>query len=71
VPLVSVHERGHATLGTHLTEIWKMIGSTFKVGGQVGPPVHVLASMASAVVALLSGRTAPGRRKPAAEPAVR
>jgi Castor and Pollux, part of voltage-gated ion channel len=57
VLLVTVHERGRATLGTHLIEIWKMIGSTFKVGGQVGPPVYVLASVASAVVALLFAST--------------
>jgi Castor and Pollux, part of voltage-gated ion channel len=57
VLLVTVHERGRATLGTHLIEIWKMIGSTFKVGGQVGPPLYVLASVASAVVALLFAST--------------
>ena len=54
---VSSQPERHATLVTHLTEIWKMIGSTFKVGGQVGPPMYVLASVCSAVVALLFAST--------------
>jgi hypothetical protein len=45
------------TFANHITEMWKYIGATFKVGGQVGPPVYVLASMAGAVVALLFAST--------------
>src|SRR5579859_2300697 len=43
--------------GSRLTEMWKIIGSTFKVGGQVGPAGYVLASIASASVALLFAST--------------
>src|ERR1700677_325457 len=57
VLLVSTRKEHDATLRTHLVEIWKMIGSTFKVGGQVGPPIYVLGSIGSAVVALLFAST--------------
>src|SRR5580698_8176109 len=55
--LVRYKYPGHATLVVHATEVWKMVGSTFKVGGQVGPPLFVLASVAGAVVALMFAST--------------
>jgi len=55
--LVRYKYRGRATLAVHATEVWKMVGSTFKVGGQVGQPPFVLASVAGAVVALLFAST--------------
>jgi hypothetical protein len=55
--LVRYRYPGHASLVVHLLEVWKMVGSTFKVGGQVGPPVFVLASVAGAVVELLFAST--------------
>jgi Castor and Pollux, part of voltage-gated ion channel len=55
--LVRYKYPGRATLVVHAVEVWKMVGSTFKVGGQVGPPLFVLASVAGAVVALLFAST--------------
>ncbi|HEY1625971.1 MAG TPA: potassium transporter TrkA [Streptosporangiaceae bacterium] len=57
VVLVRYKYPGHATLAVHAVEVWKMVGSTFKVGGQVGPPLFVLASVAGAVVELLFAST--------------
>jgi Trk K+ transport system NAD-binding subunit len=45
------------TLANHLTAMWQYIGSTFKVGGQLGPPGYVLTSVAGAVIALLFAST--------------
>jgi Castor and Pollux, part of voltage-gated ion channel len=40
-----------------LTGMWQIIGSTFKVGGQVGHPAFVVARIMDAVVALLFAST--------------
>lgn len=45
------------TLVNHLTAMWQYIGSTFKVGGQLGPPGYVLTSVVGAVIALLFAST--------------
>jgi len=45
------------TLVNHLFAMWQYIGSTFKVGGQIGPPVYVLTSVTGAVIALLFAST--------------
>ena len=55
--LVRYKYPGRATLHVHAIEVWKMVGGTFKVGGQVGPPVFVAASVAGAIVALLFAST--------------
>ena len=55
--LVRYKYPGRATLVMHAVEVWKMVGSTFKVGGQVGPPLFVAASVAGAVVELLFAST--------------
>lgn len=55
--LLRYDPRIRPTFANHVTEMWKYIGATFKVGGQVGPPVYVLASMGGAVVALLFAST--------------
>jgi Trk K+ transport system NAD-binding subunit len=55
--LVRYKYPGRATLALHAIEVWKMVGGTFKVGGQVGPPLFVLASVAGAIVALLFAST--------------
>ncbi|MFF0000182.1 CASTOR/POLLUX-related putative ion channel [Streptomyces avermitilis] len=36
-----------------LTAVWKTVGQTLKIGGEVGPPVYVLLSVLLAMVALL------------------
>jgi Trk K+ transport system NAD-binding subunit len=55
--LVRYKYPGRATLHVHAIEVWKMVGGTFRVGGQVGPPVFVAASVAGAIVALLFAST--------------
>lgn len=47
----------HPGLTSRLTEMWKIVGSTFKIGGQVGPPGYIMASIAGASVALLFAST--------------
>ncbi|MEU9232498.1 CASTOR/POLLUX-related putative ion channel [Streptomyces subrutilus] len=42
-----------ATLSGRLTAVWVSVGQTLKIGGAVGSPVYVLASVALALVALL------------------
>lgn len=42
-----------ATLSDRLTAVWVSVGQTLKIGGTVGSPLHVLASVALALVALL------------------
>ncbi|WP_405527707.1 NAD-binding lipoprotein [Streptomyces avidinii] len=47
-------DRGAApTLSGRLTAVWVSVGQTLKIGGAVGPPLYVLASVALALVALL------------------
>ncbi|MFD7258313.1 NAD-binding lipoprotein [Streptomyces sp. NPDC059874] len=41
------------TLSGRLTAVWVSVGQTLKLGGAVGSPLHVLASVALALVALL------------------
>ncbi|MCX4695733.1 NAD-binding lipoprotein [Streptomyces sp. NBC_01408] len=41
------------TLSGRLTAVWVSVGQTLKIGGAVGPPLYVLASVALALVALL------------------
>jgi ion channel POLLUX/CASTOR len=55
--LVRYKYPGQASLKVHAIEVWKMVGGTFKVGGQVGPPLFVLASVAGAIVELLFAST--------------
>ncbi|MDX3537470.1 NAD-binding lipoprotein [Streptomyces sp. MB09-01] len=42
-----------ATLSGRLTAVWVSVGQTLKIGGAVGSPVYVLASVTLALVALL------------------
>ncbi|MEV7589751.1 NAD-binding lipoprotein [Streptomyces sp. NPDC089922] len=42
-----------ATLAGRLTAVWVSVGQTLKLGGAVGSPLYVLASVALALVALL------------------
>ncbi|MBT2468884.1 NAD-binding lipoprotein [Streptomyces sp. ISL-66] len=42
-----------ATLSGRLTAVWVSVGQTLKIGGAVGSPLYVLASVALALVALL------------------
>lgn len=42
-----------ATLAGRLTAVWVSVGQTLKIGGAVGSPLHVLASVSLALVALL------------------
>ncbi|MCX4783509.1 CASTOR/POLLUX-related putative ion channel [Streptomyces sp. NBC_01264] len=42
-----------ATLSGRLTAVWVSVGQTLKIGGAVGSPLHVLASVSLALVALL------------------
>ncbi|MFJ9767004.1 NAD-binding lipoprotein [Streptomyces erythrochromogenes] len=41
------------TLSGRLTAVWVSVGQTLKLGGAVGPPLYVLASLTLALVALL------------------
>ncbi|MFG2748481.1 CASTOR/POLLUX-related putative ion channel [Streptomyces xanthophaeus] len=41
------------TFSGKLTAVWVSVGQTLKIGGAVGPPVYVVASVALALVALL------------------
>ncbi|MFE1412076.1 NAD-binding lipoprotein [Streptomyces sp. NPDC085524] len=41
------------TLAGRLTAVWVSVGQTLKIGGAVGSPLHVLASVTLALVALL------------------
>ncbi|MEU9300159.1 NAD-binding lipoprotein [Streptomyces sp. NPDC048269] len=41
------------TLSGRLTAVWVSVGQTLKIGGAVGPPLYVLASVSLALVALL------------------
>ncbi|MDD9379397.1 NAD-binding lipoprotein [Streptomyces sp. ZAF1911] len=41
------------TLSGRLTAVWVSVGQTLKIGGAVGSPLHVLASVSLALVALL------------------
>ncbi|QES51370.1 NAD-binding lipoprotein [Streptomyces venezuelae] len=42
-----------ATLSGRLAAVWASVGQTLKIGGALGSPVHVLASVSLALVALL------------------
>ncbi|NUK19901.1 CASTOR/POLLUX-related putative ion channel [Streptomyces lunaelactis] len=42
-----------ATLSGRLTAVWASVGQTLKIGGAVGSPLYVLASVSLALVALL------------------
>ncbi|MFG2985105.1 NAD-binding lipoprotein [Streptomyces sp. NPDC048258] len=42
-----------STLSGRLTAVWVSVGQTLKIGGAVGSPLHVLASVSLALVALL------------------
>lgn len=42
-----------ATLSGRLTAVWVSVGQTLKIGGAVGSPIYVLASVSLALVALL------------------
>ncbi|MGR4881213.1 NAD-binding lipoprotein [Streptomyces sp. LARHCF249] len=51
--LVWADRSAPATLSGRLTAVWVSVGQTLKIGGAVGPPLYVLASVALALVALL------------------
>ncbi len=51
--LVWADRSAPATLSGRLTAVWVSVGQTLKIGGAVGSPVYVLASVALALVALL------------------
>jgi hypothetical protein len=42
-----------ATLSGRLAAVWVSVGQTLKIGGAVGSPLYVLASVSLALVALL------------------
>ncbi|MFG2874566.1 NAD-binding lipoprotein [Streptomyces sp. NPDC048337] len=51
--LVWADRTGPTTLSGRLTAVWVSVGQTLKIGGAVGPPLYVLASVTLALVALL------------------
>ncbi|MET9468617.1 NAD-binding lipoprotein [Streptomyces sp. NPDC006544] len=51
--LVWADRAAPATLSGRLTAVWVSVGQTLKIGGAVGSPVYVLASVSLALVALL------------------
>lgn len=53
VVLVWSDRAAPATLAGRLTAVWVSVGQTLKIGGAVGSPLHVLASVSLALVALL------------------
>ncbi|MEV6951004.1 NAD-binding lipoprotein [Streptomyces sp. NPDC051183] len=53
VVLVWSDRAAPATLAGRLAAVWVSVGQTLKIGGAVGSPVHVLASVSLALVALL------------------
>ncbi|MFG2722118.1 TrkA C-terminal domain-containing protein [Streptomyces sp. NPDC048416] len=53
VLLVRTDRRPPATLTGQLVAVWVSVGQTLKIGGAVGPPLYVLASVLLALVALL------------------
>ncbi|MFD9354684.1 NAD-binding lipoprotein [Streptomyces sp. NPDC060031] len=53
VVLVWSDRAAPATLAGRLTAVWVSVGQTLKIGGAVGSPLYVLASVSLALVALL------------------
>ncbi|MFD3761535.1 NAD-binding lipoprotein [Streptomyces sp. NPDC058622] len=53
VVLVWSDRAAPATLSGRITAVWVSVGQTLKIGGAVGSPLHVLASVSLALVALL------------------
>ncbi|MGP3689579.1 CASTOR/POLLUX-related putative ion channel [Streptomyces sp. IBSNAI002] len=53
IVLVWADRSAPTTLSGRLTAVWVSVGQTLKIGGAVGSPVYVLASVALALVALL------------------
>ncbi|MER0443685.1 NAD-binding lipoprotein [Streptomyces sp. Edi4] len=53
VLLVCTDRRSPATLTGQLVAVWVTVGQTLKIGGAVGSPLYVLASVLLALVALL------------------
>ncbi|MGW7437008.1 CASTOR/POLLUX-related putative ion channel [Streptomyces sp. NPDC054849] len=51
--LVWADRAAPTTLSGRLTAVWVSVGQTLKIGGAVGPPPYVLASVTLALVALL------------------
>ncbi|WP_412075949.1 CASTOR/POLLUX-related putative ion channel [Streptomyces xanthophaeus] len=51
--LVWADRTAPTTPSGRLTAVWVSVGQTLKIGGAVGPPLYVLASVALALVALL------------------
>ncbi|MGW6691522.1 CASTOR/POLLUX-related putative ion channel [Streptomyces sp. NPDC054961] len=51
--LVWADRAAPATLSGRLTAVWVSVGQTLKIGGAVGSPLYVLASVSLALVALL------------------
>lgn len=51
--LVWADRHSPTTASGRLTAVWKTVGQTLKIGGEVGPPAYVLLSVLLAVVALL------------------
>ncbi|MFG2988993.1 NAD-binding lipoprotein [Streptomyces sp. NPDC048257] len=51
--LVWADRAAPATLSGRLTAVWVSVGQTLKIGGAVGSPLYVVASVALALVALL------------------
>ncbi|MFF4422260.1 NAD-binding lipoprotein [Streptomyces sp. NPDC001549] len=51
--LVWADRAAPATLSGRLTAVWVSVGQTLKIGGAVGSPIYVLASVALALTALL------------------
>ncbi|OEJ62250.1 NAD-binding lipoprotein [Streptomyces agglomeratus] len=53
VVLVRAGHQPPATLSGQLTAVWVSVGQTLKIGGAVGSPLYVLASVLLALIALL------------------
>ncbi|MGW7054210.1 CASTOR/POLLUX-related putative ion channel [Streptomyces sp. NPDC054887] len=53
VVLVWADRDAPVTLSGRLIAVWASVGQTLKIGGAVGPPLYVLASVSLALVALL------------------
>lgn len=53
IVLVWADRRAPTTPSGRLAAVWVSVGQTLKIGGAVGPPLYVLASVALALVALL------------------
>jgi hypothetical protein len=51
--LVWADRHAPTTASGRLTAVWKTVGQTLKIGGEVGPPAYVLLSVLLALVALL------------------